>query len=114
MAGPGHQGTRRRAGRRNKKLTALLDHQAAAARGVQIEGDNAPTTTDMDAAAIRCWNLLATGQGGMDLGGLELAMAWLGITDVDGLMHRLYLIRTHTPPAPQGVQASAHNDSPEH
>jgi hypothetical protein len=63
----------------------------------------------MDAAAIRCWNLLATGHGGIDLGGLELAMQWLGITDVDGLLHRLYLIRTHTAPTPS--QASAHADA---
>lgn len=67
----------------------------------------------MDSAAIRCWNFLATGQGGIDLSRLELAMEWLGITDVDGLMQRLYVIRTHRPPPPS--QASAQQqDSPEH
>lgn len=66
----------------------------------------------LDAAAIRCWNLLSTGQGGIDLGQLELAMEWVGLnhaSDVDGLLHRLYLIRTHTPQALS--QASAHTDT---
>lgn len=67
----------------------------------------------LDAAAIRCWNLLSTGQGGIDLGRLDLAMEWLGLnheSDVDGLLHRLYLIRTHTPQ----TSSQPDQDTPEH
>ena len=77
------------------------------ADGVQFEGEPLPDTDPMDAAAIRCWNLLATGHGGVDLSRIDLAMEWLGIADLDWLMHRLYLIRTHTRTTRPATQASS-------
>lgn len=58
--------------------------------------------------AMRCWNLLANGMGGIDWAGLPLAVEWLGVTDVDGLIHRLQVIKAHKPPdAAQAAQAAA-------
>lgn len=45
--------------------------------------------------AIQAHNLLANGMGGIDWAGLPYACAWLGIDDVDGLMTRLLVIKTH-------------------
>ncbi len=36
--------------------------------------------------------------GGLDWGGLEHFIELFGIEDVDGLMDRLIVIKTHTPP----------------
>jgi hypothetical protein len=36
--------------------------------------------------------------GGLDWSGLEPLIALFGISDVEGLMHRLIVIKTHTPP----------------
>lgn len=59
------------------------------------------------ARAIRAWNLLANGMGGLDWTGLPYAVAHLGITDVPLLIEQLLVIKTHKPPdpqaAPQGV-----------
>lgn len=41
--------------------------------------------------------LLANGMGGIDWAGLPLACAWLGVRDVDALLQRLLLIKTHDP-----------------
>lgn len=45
-------------------------------------------------------------------------MAWLGLdpdtADVDGLLHRLYLIRTHTPQTSPQTSAPTNDDNPEH
>jgi hypothetical protein len=35
--------------------------------------------------------------GGIDWAGLPLACAWLGVRDVDGMLQRLLLIKTHDP-----------------
>lgn len=50
--------------------------------------------------AIRVWNLLCDGNGGLDFSGLPLVVEWLGVTDVDGLLHRLAVIKTHDPRRP--------------
>jgi hypothetical protein len=86
------------------KLTALLDFQA----GVQWEGEDPPSASDLDAVAIRAWNALSNGHGGIEWSGLETVVAWLGIEDVDDLLQRLVTIKCHrppdenTPPAPEG------------
>lgn len=51
-----------------------------------------------DHAALRAWNLLGNGMGGIDWAGLPYVAAWLGITNVDGLMQRLSVIKHHKPP----------------
>lgn len=43
------------------------------------------------------WNLLADGMGGVDWAGLPLLAGLLGIDDVDGLVVRLEVIKTHHP-----------------
>lgn len=48
--------------------------------------------------AIRIWNLLTDGNGGLNLAGLPLVAEWLGIADLDGLMTRLETIKGHRPP----------------
>lgn len=40
-------------------------------------------------------DMLATGQGGIDWGGLPLAAELFGIADVEMLMHRLRVIKRH-------------------
>ena len=82
------------AGRRRKKLTALLDAQA----GVEYEGEEPPQPADADRLAIRAYNLLATGAGGIDLAGIAVVVEYLGIADVEDLLHRLEVIRNHKPP----------------
>lgn len=47
---------------------------------------------------MRVARMLANGMGGMDWAGLPLAMAIHGATDVEGLVHRLTVIKTHRPP----------------
>jgi hypothetical protein len=45
--------------------------------------------------AFRVFNLLADGNGALDWQGLPLICGWLGVQDVEGLMHRLAVIKTH-------------------
>ena len=42
--------------------------------------------------------MLANGMGGIDWAGLPLAAAYFGVRDVEGLLHRLYVILTHSKP----------------
>lgn len=51
-----------------------------------------------DLQAIRAWNFLATGAGGIDWAGLPVVVELLGVDDVEQLLERLYVIRTHKPP----------------
>lgn len=51
----------------------------------------------MDLIALRVAKLLANGTGGYDWGGLPLMVDWLGVSDVEGLMQRLAVIRSHKP-----------------
>lgn len=39
------------------------------------------------------------GQGGLDWAGLDAVVAWLGVDDVDRLLHQLLAIKTHRKPA---------------
>ena len=48
--------------------------------------------------AIRVYNALANGSGGLDWAGLPVVCEWMGIEDLDGLMQRLIVIKTHRPP----------------
>jgi hypothetical protein len=41
--------------------------------------------------------MLNNGHGGIDWAGLPMVCQWLGVTDVDGLLHRLRVIKTHRP-----------------
>lgn len=47
--------------------------------------------------AIKVWNMLGDGNGGLDYSGLPIVVEWLGITDIDGLLNRLSVIKTHDP-----------------
>ncbi len=42
--------------------------------------------------------MLANGMGGLDWAGLQLAVAMFGITDIEGLIDRLLVIKSHKPP----------------
>lgn len=43
-------------------------------------------------------NMLANGMGGFDWAGLPMACAYHGIDDLDALLMRLYIIKTHRKP----------------
>lgn len=47
---------------------------------------------------MRIYNALANGMGGMDWSGLPLLVALHGVDDVEGLIDRLVVIKTHRPP----------------
>ncbi len=72
----------------------MLDAQA----GVQYEGEDPPAATEADAMAIRIFNALSNGMGGLDWAGLPLQVAYHGVQDVQGLLHRLLVIKGHRPP----------------
>lgn len=46
------------------------------------------------------WAALANGSGGMDWAGLPTVVAWLGVADVDTLLHHLAVINAWRPPRP--------------
>jgi len=48
--------------------------------------------------AIKAWNLLANGMGGLDWAGLPLVVDLLGIEDIEALVDALLVIKTHRPP----------------
>lgn len=72
----------------------MLDAQA----GVEYEGEDPPAATADDAMAIRIFNGLSNGMGGLDWAGLPLLAAYHGVRDVEGLLHRLLVIKGHRPP----------------
>lgn len=45
--------------------------------------------------AIRVFNGLTNGMGGLDWAGLPLLCAYHCVNDVEGLMHRLLVIKSH-------------------
>lgn len=47
---------------------------------------------------MRAWNLLANGMGGFDWQGLPIVCTMLGVRDVEMLIERLLVIKTHKPP----------------
>lgn len=42
--------------------------------------------------------MVSNGSGGIDWSGLPLVCSLLGVQDIDGLIHRLTVIKTHRPP----------------
>lgn len=69
----------------------MLDAQA----GHQYEGEDPPEITSDDAMAIRIFNGLSNGMGGLDWAGLPLLVALHDVRDVEGLLHRLHTIKVH-------------------
>lgn len=61
-----------------------------------MEGDIPPTDPGHQ-VAIKAWNLLTNGMGGIDWSGLPYVCALLGIEDVEQLIERLLVIKTHKP-----------------
>lgn len=53
--------------------------------------------TDTNALAIRVWNALANGMGGLDWSGLDFHCQLLGVQDVEALVDALLDIKTHRP-----------------
>lgn len=47
--------------------------------------------------AIKAWNLLTNGTGGIDWSGLPYVCEFLGVQDVEELIERLLVIKTHKP-----------------
>ena len=56
-------------------------------------------------------NLLATGTGGLDWAGLPAVAEWLGVTDLDGLLTRLEVIKMHRPDIPSAVADTSNLDA---
>lgn len=48
--------------------------------------------------AIKIYNALANGMGGLDWAGLPLMCGLHGVQDVESIVHRLITIKTHRPP----------------
>jgi hypothetical protein len=44
---------------------------------------------------MNVYSLLADRNGGVDWAGLPLVAGWLGVHNVEGLMHRLSVIKLH-------------------
>lgn len=65
--------------------------------GVQYVGEQ-PDFDPEDDFAIAAFNLLSNGMGGIDWSGLEIVAVKLGIDDIEGLIDRLHIIRTHKSP----------------
>lgn len=42
--------------------------------------------------------MLGNGMGGIDWAGFPLVCEWLGVVDVDSLMHRIGIIKAHRTP----------------
>lgn len=59
---------------------------------------------DADRLAFKVFNLLADGMGGINWQGLPLMCGWLGATDIEGLMQRLAIIKTHRQQQPAKEQ----------
>jgi hypothetical protein len=72
----------------------VLDAQA----GVQYEGEDPPIPSHDDAIAIEIWNLLHNGSNGFDWAGLPFVVQLYGVDDVEALVRRLLVIKTHQPP----------------
>lgn len=64
--------------------------------GVRWEGD-APDFTREDELAITVFNHIENGFGGLDWKGFEIVTEMLGIDDLEGLIHRLLVIKSFRP-----------------
>lgn len=82
----------------------MLDAQA----GVQFEGEQPPTPGADDNLAITAWNYLCDGEQSIDWAGLPLVAELLGVSDIEGLLRRLLVIKSHKPPEglPDGTRDS--------
>ena len=49
---------------------------------------------------MQAWNYLSNRTGSIDWAGLEFVVALLGIKDVESLVQRLLIIKTHRPQKP--------------
>ena len=65
--------------------------------GIHWDGEAQPRASDGDELAIRAYNLLSNGMGGIDWAGLDVVAACLGISDIEGLVHRLSVIKAYSP-----------------
>lgn len=52
--------------------------------------------------ASRAFSMLANGMGGIDWSGLPYVVEILGVSDVEMLVHRLMVMKTHRPDVPGG------------
>lgn len=52
--------------------------------------------------AIRVFNFVSNGMGGIDWSGLPYAIALYGVVDVEGLLLRLNIMKCHHPDKPAG------------
>lgn len=64
--------------------------------------------TPDDQTAFSVFNLLANGMGGLDWAGLPFVCGWLGVQDVEGLVQRLALIKTHRKDKKEAPDGSGH------
>ncbi|MCB1901794.1 MAG: hypothetical protein KDH16_21065 [Rhodocyclaceae bacterium] len=59
-------------------------------------GDADPPT-HQTTEAITVYSMLSNGMGGIDWAGFPIVAALLEIDDIDGLVRRLHIIKTHKP-----------------
>lgn len=63
-----------------------------------------PRADAADGLAFKVFNLLADGMGGLNWAGMPLVCGWLGVQDIDDLMHRMAIIKTRRKPTQTGGQ----------
>lgn len=85
----GH-GAPRQEGGAGKKLKALLD----VGSGIQLEGFEVPDDPQL-VLAIKAWNLLSNGTGGIDFYGLPVVADMLGIESTETLLDLILVIKSH-------------------
>lgn len=61
-----------------------------------------PVITSEDTIAIRIFNALQNGMGGVDWAGLPWMADLYGVEDLDDITERLIVIKTHEPPKAMG------------
>ena len=65
---------------------------------MEYEGEARPVANDHEQLAFKVHAMLRNGQGGIDWSGFDLATQWLGVEDVDMLIHRLLVINLYRRP----------------
>ena len=63
----------------------------------RVAADEWRASRSPDDLAIECWNFLSNGMGGVDWSGFDLFCAYRGVDDIEGLIDRLIVIRSHDP-----------------
>lgn len=56
----------------------------------------------LDRAAIAVFNMVSNGMGGIDWGAVPFACDYLGVEDVDVIVERLLVIKSHKPKDERG------------